>query len=415
MTSTRIRTRFLTGGLAAIAVASSMTLAGPAAADDGVARACGLPAVPATYTTVFVEAVVREVPPVTHEEWMWERVVEIYEQEFTKVIVPATTETTWSRPTFEHLWTRKVVDREAVAEVPESPEVGHYEVRAIEPGDTLGLVEYVQKQTGMTRWERDDWNGEKPDEDKGKGWVKTGIGEVWVVDVPRVPGTPAVTELSHTEERWATTSPGAGWTGPHADRANGTESTTTMGDATPAGNGWVAQGTTTVPAQTDTRWALTQPAGYDPTGRSRLSGQTTEQSNGHSAQAPAGDGWSRVDASAITVTDVEGYTETVTEGSSEQVELTPAIPASDPCVLVAGNATAPTGATAGPSTSDDDHQAIVAAAPMAASAAAAAPSAASTVLPATGSPVSAALTLGGLGALLAGGALVQVARRRQAS
>ena len=65
-------TRFLTGSLATLAVASAFTLAAPTAqaAED---RPCGQPEIAAVYDAVEIPAVFRTVPAVTHSEWLWER------------------------------------------------------------------------------------------------------------------------------------------------------------------------------------------------------------------------------------------------------------------------------------------------------------------------------------------------------
>src|SRR4051812_22616288 len=100
------KTRFLTGGLAAVAVASAVTMAAPSAyADDTPFRPCGQPATPAVYVTVVHDPVLRVVPAVTHEEWRWQRDVTHDEYEFSRVVTRAST---------EYLWSHQVVDQAAV-------------------------------------------------------------------------------------------------------------------------------------------------------------------------------------------------------------------------------------------------------------------------------------------------------------
>lgn len=400
-------TRFLTGSIASLAVASAVTLGAPAAqAADVPNRGCGQPAAPADVVTVFHDPVLRHVPAVTHDEWRWQRDVTTYEQEFARTVTPAHTESDWTRDvagTTEYLWSHVVIDRPAV---PGSPEEGHHETVVVTPAVTVTVFEYVQQQTGKTRWEADGWNGEHADVDDGKGWVKTGntrvdvvtpavTKDVWVVDQPAVPAVP---EESHVETAWAAVSPGAGWTGPGESRVvgGGSESTTTTGDDVPAGDGWTKVATRTIPAVVDTVWALTQPDGYAATGDSRVHDVAHEETDTTSAGAPAGNGWSQVDGSRVVVVDQPESTEVVGQGWTEQVLVSPALPATAPCPAAGGGA-----AVAAPAADSDASGNAAAAAPG------------STVLPATGGPVSVLMLSAGVGALAAGSVLVRSARRRR--
>jgi len=399
-----INTRFLTGGLATIAIASAATLAAPAYAEDEPVRPCGQPGTPAVYLSVSHDPELRTVPAVTHDEWRWERQVTSWEYEYSRIIAAAYTESDWTRVipgTTEYRWSHQVVDQAAV---PGTPEQGHFESVVVTPAVTERLFEYVQHKTGKTRWERDGWNaGNDPDQ----GWYQSGntrdevvtpavTEEHWVVDQP---ATPAVDAVSHLEYTWSASSPGAEWNGPLDSRAvgGGTESATTSDDDEPAGSGWSKVATHTFPAVVDTVWAQDAPDGYDPTGASRVHDVSTEQTDATSATAPDGDGWTQVDGSLVVVVDQPEATELVGEGWTEQVLVSPEMPASAPCVDApqSGNSTV-AGPKAGGST-------VVSAA--------AAPT--TTVLPATGNPVSPTLLTAGLGALLAGGVLVQVGRRRR--
>lgn len=428
----RTQTRFLTGGLASLAVASTLTLAAPAFADEQPSRPCGQPATAAVYVTVVREGVLVQVPAVTHDEWRWERTVTTFEHEYSRVVSPAYTETDWVRDlpgTTEYRWSHVVVDRAAVPAVSGTAEVGHWETVVVTPAVTTTLFEYEQQQTGKRRWEPDGWNGEKGDVDKGQGWFKTGstrseettpavTEQRWVVDQPATPGTPAVEELSHVEYTWSPASPGAGWDGPLDSRTTGggTEHATTDDDQPPAGAGWVQVGPSrTVPAVVDTVWAVDAPDGYTPTGASRVRGTTVEQTATPSATAPEGDGWSPVTDSKVVVVDVEAHTETV-GGSTEQVLVTPAQDATAPCPQVESAHTPSTSHVGAPKGSPS---ALVSGVEEAAHGAHSttpvvdAPAATtSTVLPATGSPVSPLLLASGLGALLTGGVLVRAGRRR---
>lgn len=417
-------TRYLTGSLATMAVASAMTLTAPSASAAEVPdRPCGLAAVPASVISVIHEPVLREIPAVTHLEWRWERTVTSHELEYAKVLSPATTETDWTRDVpgvTEHLWSRTVVDQAAVPAIPGIPEQGHHETVVVTPAVTVTLFEYVQHQTGNTRWEQDGWNATN---NPHQGWYKSGNTRVevitpavtaqrWVVDQPAVPGTPAVPEVSHTETVWAATSPGAAWTGPLDSRTDGggTESTTTTGDEAPAGAGWVEQAVRQIPAVLDTVWALDAPAGYTPTGASRVHEVTTEQTEATSAEAPAGEGWSRITESVVEVVDEPAGTETVSDGWTEIVQVSPALDATAPCPAAPGE---PTTVVAGPR--DEGSTAGSGAGSGPASSAEAAPAAGATVLPATGNPASPILLATAFGTLLAGGALVRIGRRRQTS
>ena len=430
----RTTTRFLIGSLASLAVASTVTLAGPAFADEP-ARPCGQPATPAVYVTVVREGVPVPVPAVTHDEWRWERTVTTYEHEYSKVVHEAYTETDWARQlpsTTEYRWAHKVIDQAAVPAVPGTPEVGHPETVVVTPAVTRTLFEYQQQQTGMLRWMPDGWNGEHGDVDRGQGWVKTGRTQIeeltpavtdqrWVVDQVATPGTPAVAELSHLEYAWSTTSPGADWTGPLDSRtvAGDTETATTTTGHAPAGEGWVQVGAPrTVAAVLDTVWALDAPVGYTATGASRVRDVSVEQTDGTSAVAPAGDGWSPIPDSRVVVVDQEAGTETI-GGSTEQVLVSPAQDATPPCPDVAG-AQAPgnvpaAGDAAVAAAAEDAHGTHTGHAGQTGHAGAtpqAASPATATVLPEAGSPVSPLLLATGLGALLTGGVLVRSGRRR---
>jgi hypothetical protein len=421
------RTRYLTGSLATMAVASAITLTAPTAfAADAPKRPCGLAATPAAFISVIHEPVLREVPAVTHQEWRWERTVTIHELEYATVLSAATTETDWTREVpgvTEQLWSRTVIDQAAVPAVPGTVEQGHHETVVVTPAVTVTQFEYVQHQTGNTRWREDGWNAAN---DPDQGWYKTGNTRVqvltpavteqrWVVDQPAVPGTPAVPEVSHTETTWAASSPGAAWAGPLDSRTvgGGTESTTTAGNETPAGAGWVQQAVRQIPAVLDTVWALVAPAGYTATGESRVHSVSTEETEATSPDAPAGQGWTRIGESEVVVVDQPADTETISEGWTETVQVSPALDATAPCP------TAPEAATAGAAGPLSDSTAAVAAAQTGnagdASTAVAAAAAGTTVLPATGNPASPILLATAIGTLVAGGALVRIGRRRPTS
>lgn len=398
------RTRFLTGSLATLAVASAFTLATPSAqaAED---LPCGQPEVAAVYQTVVHPAVFRTVPAVTHSEWRWGRDVASYELEYSKLVSPASVENDWTRQVpgpLEFLFTRTVVDSPAVPAVPGVPAIGHVEQVVTVPAVVATEVEYQHENTGTLRWEDADWGAQNGN---GKGWKKTGntrevvvtpavTTPVWVIDVPAVPAIPAVPEVSHTESAWAFSAPGAGWTGPVEERAtaSSTENATTDG-AAPAGDGWSLVDTRVVPAVVDTLWSAVAPEGYTPTGLGRAGASTHEETDTASAAAPAGDGWAKVEGSETTVVDAPETTELVTPETTEELLVTPAVPATDPCV-------------APPAEEDEETDAV--AAPQAAQGGA---GPVSTVLPNTGNDVPPWMAPAGLAVMLAGIGVIRMSRR----
>lgn len=400
-------TRFLTGSLATLAVASGVALSAPAAHADAPARGCGQPAADAIFATVVQEPELRQVAAITHDEWRWERQVSTVLHEYAKVVTAADTTNTWSRtlPDLTELqWSRTVVTQAAQDAVPATSEVGEWRDVDGEPTGAELRYEYIQRQTGNTRWEAAAWNGVKDGVDHGLGWALTGRAQQWVVTVAATPGSAAVPEISHVDYQWSATSPGAEWTRTTAApqvTPGGTETRTTHGAADP-GDGWTLVHTVTVPAVVDTKWAPEAPEGYTQTAADPQEQESTDATEGTSATAPQGDGWSKVVGSRVTVTDVEATTELV-GGGTQQVLVRPALPATDPCP-----ATAPrTQQVAGPQASGSTTSHAAAATDKTAAAHA------TSVLPATGNPVSPLLLTTGLGALLTGGALVRVGRRRQ--
>ncbi|MFL6022779.1 MAG: hypothetical protein ACJ72O_05520 [Marmoricola sp.] len=397
------RTRFLTGSLASIAVASAITLAAPAA---NAAVDCGQPAVDATYSTVVHDAVYQTIPAQTHAEYLWQRDVVDHTYEFTKLVSPAGVQNDWTRQVagpLEYLFTRTVTDVAAVPAVPGTPEVGHFDTVVTTPAVVATEWEYEHQVTHNLRWESEDWGAQNG---KGNGWVKTGntrqtevtpavTSQVWVVDAPATTGTPAVPAVTHDESAWALSSPGADWTGPADSRptASSTENQTTDGDA-PAGTGWILVATHAVDAVFDTVWADSAPEGYSPTGASQVSGSHHEVTDAASANAPAGEGWSQVDGSETDVVDVPSSEVLVTDGYTEQVLLTPAVPATDPCVDPPVED--PTGTQGAPAAGPQ-------AAPVVSSPA--------SVLPETGNGVPPWMAPTGLAAMLAGIAVIRLSRR----
>ena len=377
------KTRFLTGSLATLAVASAVTLAAPSAGAASLPDVpCGQAATPAVYQTVKHEPVVREVPAVTHPAWLWQRDVTTTSYEFSRVVRAAYT---------EYLWAHRVITQPAVAAVPAIPEKGHFETVEVTPAVTVTLFQYEQQTTHNLSWHEDGWNGEKDDVDHGRGWARTGVTETeivtpavttdeWVVDQAAVPGIPAVEEVSHVEQTWATE---------------------------PGGDDSTKVDERMVPAVLDTVWADAAPDGFLPTGASR-STTTTVETDEASATAPDGDGWTHVPGSVVQVVDQPATTELV-GGSTEVVLISPAKPAGEPC-LASAPAPASTSAMSPASAPAVTHVGVKQAVDAVSDAAS--QSTNDAVLPETGNPVSALLLVTGLGAVVAGGVLVGGARRR---
>lgn len=327
--------------LVPIALATAAVVGfGPGA--SAAEAACGQPAVPAVYDTVQHPAVVTSVPAVTHQEWRWQRSVATTETEHSRVVVPARGTWTWSRAVdrVEREFVRTVVDR---AHVPAVPEAGHLEAREVAPAVVRTLWEYVQHKTGNTRWEAEGWNAG----DNGKGWEWTGATDevvvtpavteqVWVVDSPAVP---EVTELSHQESVWVADgeAPPAGSTATGATRVAGStpESVELPDGESPAGSGWTRGAwTQTAAAVTDVVWVpqgASAPDGYDATGATRAGAPVLEETGATSAAAPAGDGWEQVAGSGTTVVDAAAYERVDAEAWTEQVLVSPEVPATDDC------------------------------------------------------------------------------------
>ncbi|KRC53163.1 MULTISPECIES: LPXTG cell wall anchor domain-containing protein [unclassified Nocardioides] len=327
--------------IAPVALAAAAVVGfGPSA--GAVEAACGQPGTPAVYDTVQHPAVVTAVPAVTHLEWRWERTVPTTEVEYSRVTAAAQGTWTWSRSVdvLEREYVRTVVDRAAAPAVDEQ---SHVETRVVVPAVVSVLWEYVQQQTGNTRWEVEGWNAGNG----GKGWSPTGATQevevtpaqteqVTVVDVP---GVPAVTELSHVEHTWVQGGDAApvGSTATGATRVAGSvlDDVELPDGETPAGDGWVrGEWTQTAAAQTEEIWLLEgdlAPDGYDATGHTRAGtpavGQTTETS----ATAPAGDGWAPVAGSETTVEDAAAYDREDEPAWTELVLVTPEVPATDDC------------------------------------------------------------------------------------
>lgn len=412
------RISFSTAGLATLAIAGAMTLSAPAAYADEAT--CGTDVT----TTIVTPAVIRTVDAVTHLEWLWERDVVVTEREFTRILEAALVEVDWTRAVagpVELRFTRTVVDQEGRAAVPGVAEVGHHETVVVTPAVVEVEDEYQHQTTGARRWERSDWGAQNG---QGKGWVKTGVTrevetaaavteERWVVDVPAVPGTPAIPEQSHVDEAWALSSPGDDWapTGESRPGADVVEYAITAGE-TPDGAGWRETARRESVAVIDTVWAGAAPEGYTPTGAARVASVVHEVTSETSAVAPAGEGWTQVAGSEVVITDVASYDEVVTPEVT-QILLSPPCGDDEPPVDVAEppvDAVEPPAGIVEPSVPEGTSVAV--AGPIVG--VQAAPAEVATVLPDTGNGLLGWMTPTGLLSVLAGAVVALGARRRSA-
>lgn len=399
----------------------------PSAAHAAEEAACGQPAVPAVYSTVDHPAVVTTVPEVTHVEWLWQRAVPTTEFEYSRTVSPAQGTWSWSRQVdvIERAWFRVVIDQ---AFVPGVPEVGHEETRVITAAVTRNETEYRQQKTGRLTWEVEGWNAGEG----GKGWEPTGntrtvevtpavTETVWVVDRAAVPEVP---EVSHKEVTWvvdgADGPAGAIATDDTRVASTSTETAELAEGDTPAGAGWVKGSfTQTAAATTEEIWAgATAPDGFTATGNERPGTPGSQTSAATSAAAPAGEGWSKVDGSAVTVLDAAAQVVEEAAGWTEIILVTPEVPATAPCAVdeddadVDGDIEEDIEEVVDPGEDADHVEGISADAPG--EVLGASEESPDAVLPATGAQVEPWLLALGAGSVLAGAGVLFGGRRREA-
>lgn len=101
----------------------------------------------------------------------------------------------------------------------------------------------------------------------------------------------------------------------------------------PEGDGWELTGRTFwVKDKGATLWSVTPPQGaWEPTGKKRVAYVVTETTDVPSAQPPPGKGWTPVPGSAVTVVDVPEQVVDHPGPWTEEVLVSPAIPAGEPC------------------------------------------------------------------------------------
>lgn len=298
--------------IAPVALAAAAVVGLGASAHAADPATCGQPAIPAVYDVVVHPALITAVPAVTHQEWAWQRTLATTEAEHSRVVTPATGRWAWSRSVdvLKRQFTRTVVERAAV------------------PAVVVTMWQYVQQQNGNLRWERAGWNAG----DNGRGWSPTGLTRVDEV-------SPAVSELSHHETTWVQDgdAPPAGATATGDTRVAGSilEDVELPDGETPAGAGW-ARGafTPTSAAVTEQIWLPegdAAPAGYVATGATRPGAPVVERPAGTAALAPAGAGWTQVPGSEVTVVDAAAHDRVDVPAWTEQVLVSPAVPATEPC------------------------------------------------------------------------------------
>ncbi|MDQ6526968.1 hypothetical protein RB608_25350 [Nocardioides sp. LHD-245] len=327
-------------GLLTPAAAAAAVPAAPSPLGD--TRECGRPEIPAQWGSVEHPAVLRTVDAITRPAWRWQRPVGTIEREYARESVAAVVLVHWTRTVVaverEHAWT--VVDRPAR---PGSSEEGHVETRVVAPAVVEEQWEYVQQQTGRTRWEHEGWNAGGD----GEGWSPTGrtrsvettpavTEDVWVVDRAAVPAEP---EVSHVETAWFAdgTTPHAGAlpTGHTRDVPSGVEETDLPVGEQPTGVGWVEGATAEISAAEEERIWLPDGAEPEPglvaTGATRAGASRLESTDATSVAPPAGDGWTELPGSAVDVVVVAAGEVVVEPGWVEDFVLVPGEPATPPC------------------------------------------------------------------------------------
>lgn len=415
--------------LAPLSIAAAAVLGfSPSAAHAAEDAACGQPAVPAVYSSVAHPAVVTTVPAVTHLEWLWQRAVPTTEFEYSRTVSPAQGTWSWSRKVdvIERAWFQVVVDQ---AFVPGVPEVGHEETRVITAAVTRNETEYRQQKTGRLTWEVEGWNAGEG----GKGWEPTGntrsvevtpavTETVWVVDKAAVPEVPEVLRKEVTWVAEGAEGP-AGTTATDTIRvASSSTETVDLGEGEePDGAGWVrGDYTQTAKEMTEEVWAgATAPDGFTATGNERPGTPGSETTAATSAAAPAGDGWSKVDGSAVTVLDAAAHEVEEVAAWTEIVLVTPEVPATAPCVVdetddtdVDGDMEEDIEEVVDPGEDADQVEGISVDAPG--EVLGASEERSDAALPATGAPVEPWVLALGVGSVLAGAGVLLGGRRRQA-
>ena len=231
---------------AALAVTAFGLAVGAASASAADTVPCGTPAVDAVYRTVVTPAV----PEVSHLEYLWTRETTTYELQWQRWVVD-----TAAQPAVYGTVTHPAV-YETVVVTPAQPA---WDEEVEQP---LGYDLYeFQHTSGKTRWEPDpNWNSNT--NQNSNGWTATGASkpatETVTIHHEAVPEvteqrlvtpeweeqvlvSPAVEEEGHFDRQWSQTSPGAGWEETGERRPVGTELEEQWAAASP-GSGWVQSG-----------------------------------------------------------------------------------------------------------------------------------------------------------------------------
>lgn len=122
--------------------------------------------------------------------------------------------------------------------------------------------------------------------------------------------------------------------GPDGEQTSSKEAILLPKGAVPSGDGWELSGETFWVKDANAKvWSLTPPAGtkWEATGKKRVAFRETETTTEHSALPPAGSGWVKVPGSEIVVVDVAEQVVVHEEPWTEEVVVSPAVPAGEPC------------------------------------------------------------------------------------
>lgn len=123
-------------------------------------------------------------------------------------------------------------------------------------------------------------------------------------------------------------------TGPDGELISSKESILLPKGVLPKGKGWELTGESFWVKDPGAKvWSVTPPTGsnWEPTGRTRVISRDTETTTETSALPPAGEGWVKVPGSEIVVVDVPEDVVTNEEPWTEEVVVSPALPAGEPC------------------------------------------------------------------------------------
>ena len=122
--------------------------------------------------------------------------------------------------------------------------------------------------------------------------------------------------------------------GPDGELTSSKEAVLLPQGAVPAGDGWELTGNTfSIKSEGLKVWSLVAPLGtkWEATGKQRVAYRETETTSETSPLPPPGDGWVKVPGSEIVVIDVAEQVVVHEEPWTEEVLVSPALPAGAPC------------------------------------------------------------------------------------